>query len=58
MTHSTHLWWMTAFAAAGVVLWVTGAVGAGALVVLWPVACLAMMAVMMWAMRTGGDRSR
>ena len=56
MEHGKHMWWMAGLLVAGALLYGTGAVGAGALVLLWPLACMAMMGAMMWAMRPGPER--
>lgn len=56
MTHGSHMWWMVGLTVVGGLLWASGAVGAGALVLLWPLACIAMMAAMMWTMRPGAGQ--
>jgi hypothetical protein len=53
MNHGTHSYLMLGVVAVGAVLLLTGNVG-GWLLLLWPVACMAMMVWMMWGMRGMG----
>lgn len=53
MNHGRHSFMMIALLAVGAILLLTGNVG-GLLFVLWPLACVAMMVWMMWAMRGMG----
>ena len=58
MTHGKHTYWMIGVVAVAAVLYLTGNVG-GWMLLLWPVACMAMMAWMMWSMSgMGGKGSR
>jgi hypothetical protein len=54
MSHGKHMAWMLGLAAVGAVLLLSG-VGGGAVLLLWPLACMAMMGAMMWAMSGGGQ---
>ena len=48
--NSNHLWWGTALAAASAALYLPGAAADPAVLLLWPLLCMAMMAAMMWGM--------
>ena len=48
--NSNHLWSGIALVVASAVLYMSGAVGGAALLLLWPLVCMAMMAAMMWGM--------
>lgn len=50
MNHSKHSYLMIGLLAVGAVLFFSGSVGGGLLFLLWPLACMAMMFVMMRAM--------
>jgi len=50
MNHKTHSFLMIGFLVAGAVLFFSGGVSGGALFLLWPLACVAMMVVMMRGM--------
>lgn len=51
MNLRTHWYWMVGLLLFGSGLLLVGVVDVAALLVLWPLACLGMMAVMMWSMR-------
>ena len=50
MNHRTHMYLMVGMVAVGAVLLLTGVLEGGALALLWPLACVAMMFGMLWAM--------
>jgi hypothetical protein len=50
MSHKTHSYLMIGLLAVGAVLFFSGGVGGGALFLLWPLLCMAMMFGMMWFM--------
>lgn len=50
MNHRTHMYLMVGMVAVGAVLFFTGVLGGSAFALLWPLACVAMMLAMMWAM--------
>ncbi len=50
MNHSKHLYLMIGLLAVGAVLVFSGSVNGGVLFLLWPLACIAMMFVMMRGM--------
>ena len=50
MSHRTHIYLMVVMAAIVAVLYFTGVLEGGALALLWPLACVAMMVAMMWGM--------
>jgi len=52
MNHGKHSYLIIGLVAVGAVLFLTGNVGG--LLLLWPVACMAMMVWMMWGMRGMG----
>lgn len=52
MNHKTHTYLMIGSVVVGAVLFFTGALDGGGLLLLWPLACVAMMVAMMWG--TGG----
>ena len=53
MGQGKHMAWMLAAVAVGAVLLSTG-VGGGLVLLLWTLACLAMMGLMMWGMSRAG----
>ena len=53
MNHGKHSYLITGLVAVGAVLFLPGNVG-DLLLLLWPVACMAMMVWMMWGMRGMG----
>ena len=60
MNHSTHSYLMIGLVAVGAVLVVTGSVGGSVLFLLWPLACIAMMFLMMrgmGGMKRGADHT-
>lgn len=50
MNHKTHTYLMIGLVVAGAVLFFSGVADGGALFLLWPLACVAMMVAMMWGM--------
>lgn len=50
MNHKTHMYLMIGLLIGGGALYFSGLIDGGALFLLWPLACVAMMVVMMWAM--------
>lgn len=50
MNHKTHSYLMIGLVVAGAVFFFSGVVDGGALFLLWPLACVAMMVAMMWGM--------
>lgn len=52
MNNKTHMYLMVGLVVGGGALFFSGLVDGGALFLLWPLACVAMMVWMMWAMRS------
>ncbi|WP_404380391.1 hypothetical protein LL946_10485 [Knoellia locipacati] len=50
MNHKTHMYLMLGLVAGAGALYFSGLIDGAALFWLWPLACIAMMVVMMWAM--------
>lgn len=60
MTHMKHSYVMIGLLVVGSVLFFSGMVSAWNLFLLWPLACVVMMGVMMWAMMSmsrGGSKA-
>ncbi|WP_298456594.1 hypothetical protein [uncultured Cellulomonas sp.] len=51
MNHGKHIYLMLGAIAIGAVLYFTGMISSSALLLLWPLGCVAMMIAMMWGMR-------
>ena len=60
MNHRKHSYLMIGLLVVGAGLFFSGTVNAGALFLLWPLACMGMMVAMMWGMNQMGksDRTR
>ncbi len=53
MNHLKHSYLMIGLLVVGAVLFFSGIADGGALFLLWPLACMAMMGFMMWGMTRG-----